>query len=263
MKLKRVLEEDDLLEGIEGTANIGLVYNFLNNKYFEKSLPKIPVTWATFTGALGKAYVKYKKIAGGIISEIDRNSLKIEISKKFEHDLRSVQAVLLHEMVHIALFIRNIIGNHHSSSEFKGWISKLRKKSGLEIPYVESDATYSSKIPAKTGLILVVEKPGWNGYSIYAEKFLEKKGDEFIGMLCRVVSHSEITLAEIYHITHTIVGRKKGNRRVTGITYEKLDDQEVEDVRKKGIKMAEVNKAGGWYKGLAGKKYFDSDGRER
>ena len=118
-----------LFEGKEGAVNLKSTYTRLNKQYFGGALPMIKLDWsARLTNAVGKAYVAYmqrgrsrsrsmslliNRYAAEIAVqdvEIDMKSLKITVSKKYDLTANDIDAVMIHEMCHIKLYIdRKII----------------------------------------------------------------------------------------------------------------------------------------------------------
>ena len=143
-------------EGIEGSEDLKKLYKELNQQHFGGQLPNIPVKWsAKLKRAIGIAKCTYKgqKLQSAVYSkfskyvdeipietniEINMNSLEIGISTINDLTLDDTKAILLHEMVHILLYTKRKIHEHHGSSEFDGWIKKLRADTGLNIPMKES-----------------------------------------------------------------------------------------------------------------------------
>ena len=123
-----------IFDGVEGSENIRVMYDELNKQYFGNSLPKIKVSWdGRLKRAIGRASVKWRTFVGAK-PEIDISSLKITMSKSYDLNYQDTQAVMLHEMAHIDLFMRGDLGKHHGTPNFVGTINRLIKESGLKVP---------------------------------------------------------------------------------------------------------------------------------
>lgn len=217
-----------LQEGVEGALNIKKIYKDLNQKYFNGSLPDIPVSWSgRMKKAVGIATVKYKgvkkpnpfakymdEIPVSEDLELNMSSLKIKLSKSFNLQLPDVEAIMIHEMVHVALFLKKKIGGHHDSPEFQNWIKKLRDESGLNIPMSEAAFKASPKLQAKDGYIMLIyDTSNKIGITPYYMNFIKTKWLMFAKTIGRMVGRtSKIKKIELYKVKHPIVATTTGKR---------------------------------------------------
>ena len=182
-----------LHEGVEGQTNLKTMYKELNNEFFSGALPSIKLKWSgRLKRAVGQASVSYKgqqvdrsltnRFAQFMDSipisqdiELNMKTLGISMSTAFDLTLDDTKAVMLHEMVHIALFLKKKLGGHHGTPEFDGWIKKLSEQSGLKVPLREADFKASPKLQAKEGYVMViVQNDGKYGINSYSKNFLMK-----------------------------------------------------------------------------------------
>jgi hypothetical protein len=274
-----MLEIHYLQEGVEGSANLKLLFNFLNNKYFGGSLPKIPIKWnGKLKNAIGRAHVKYKGTAfkhpfAKYLEEIpvqekielDYSSLKIDISSKVDLSLKDLQAVMIHEMVHVELYLKKKIGGHHDSPEFQNRIKKLSGESGLNIPLRESDFKASPKLEAKEGYVLLVWY-GRNevGASSYTENFIKKNWLVFAQKITRITGYSsKINRVEAYKVKHTIFSEVKAKRSLSSMEWRPIDETVAKEIQR-GKKFFSADKGGGMmepHKAISGIKELAKNAR--
>jgi predicted SprT family Zn-dependent metalloprotease len=239
-----------LTEGVEGSINLKKLFKELNSEYFRNELPDIVVKWsARLKRAIGQASVKYiqhsKWDSNNI--EIDMKSLKITVSKSIDINMNDLKAIMLHEMVHIYWFTKKRFGNHHDSSYFQNSITQLRDQSGLDIPYKESSFKISPKAQSKEGyLMLIYDKSGKVGASAYSKNLIDKEWLAAGQKISRFVAHSsKINKIELMKINHPIFTSVPQKRTFKSMSWLYIDDETVNDVRKKGKIFFKCDKNGG------------------
>ncbi|GAJ00748.1 unnamed protein product, partial [marine sediment metagenome] len=105
-----------LFDGVEGSENVRLMYDELNKKYYGNALPKIKVRWdGRLKRVIGRAGVKWINVVGRK-PEINMSSLAITLSKSYDLNYSDTQAVMLHEMLHIQLYVHGNLGKHHGTN---------------------------------------------------------------------------------------------------------------------------------------------------
>lgn len=252
----------NLFEGVEGQVNLKTIFNKCNKEYFDGMMPSCKVEWSgRIKRAIGRAHVKYRGVAqknpmGKYLKElpqsniqIDPSSLTIQMSKSFDMTKDDITAVMLHEMVHILLFSQRKISGHHGTNEFDGWIKKLRRMSGLNVPFLESDFKTSPKLKAKKGFVLIGFLAGGDyGYCTYSENFLKKNWMMFAKTLGRYFSSSSKYIkAEMYIVAHPVVSGTTPRRNLKKLRFYDISDEAVKEIVKTGklIFQTEYGK-GGW-----------------
>lgn len=254
-----------LQEGVEGQVNLKKMYKELNAEFFSGSLPTIILKWnGRLKRAVGQASAAYKgqtvksnvastfakymtEIPISVDVELNMQSLKIAMSKSFDLSLPDVKAVMLHEMVHIALYLKKKINGHHDTPEFDGWIKKLREQSGLNVPLKESDFKASPKLQAKEGYVMIlIQKDGKYGINSYSKNFLIKNWLLFAQTIGRIVAMSaKIQRVHAFKVTHPIVSSMSPKRTVKGISWQFTDEETANEIRKKGKEFYIADKTGG------------------
>jgi len=120
------------------TFNLKALYSLLNSKYFNGALPEdLPVAFKKMKRRGGEAQaMSIRDTAGRKIYK--QGTAKIFIAARFfEQD--KLTAILLHEMIHVYLFINGDFVTSHGG-EFERMRRDLSHKSGIEIPVTEDDA---------------------------------------------------------------------------------------------------------------------------
>jgi predicted metallopeptidase len=238
-----------IFDGVEGSQNLRDVYDKLNKDYFGNSLPKIKVAWdGRLKRAIGRASVKWKTFMGAK-PEIDISSLKITMSKSYDLSYQDTQAVMLHEMAHIDLFIRGDLSKHHGTPAFVGTINRLRKESGLNVPLKESSFKSSPKAKATQGFIAFIYGSGGVGTSVYSTPFINKNWKELGDFFQRFIPSKKIVRIELWSVKHPIIKNATKKRSLKRISWSKSEPTEVEEIKKSGFKWGEFSFHETWIDG--------------
>lgn len=275
-----------ITEGVEGQVNLKQLFNKCNKDYFSGSVPPCKLEWSgRIKRAVGRAHVRYKGTAyknspmdkylpelPAQNIEIMMNSLKIQISKSFDMSDDDLTAVMLHEMVHILMFSQKKVGGHHGTSEFDGWIKKLRQMTGIKIPFLESEFTPSPKLQAKEGLVLIVFlRNGEYAYTTYSANFMKNNWLMFAKVIGgHIARTSKYKKAEMFKVSHPAVSSVSPKRSLKSLTMNHISEREVKEIIQKGTLFFQVEHGqGGWinalkgglpHHGYTGNKFFDTKG---
>ena len=239
-----------IFEGVEGQLNLKTLYNQCDKKYFAGAMPKCKVKWSgKLKRAIGRAHVRYRgesvrRSAGsGLLNRLSKeipqadvkivmDSLEIAIATMNDLTKDDTTAIMLHEMVHILLFSQRKLGGHHGTSKFDGWIKRLRKESGLNIPFKESSFKKSPKLKAKSAYVaLIYQRDGKVGACTYAKKLVYS--DKFESMLERMTKMYFRRMA-IYFVSHPIVNTLPSKRTMRSVTWHNIEESDAKEIEKKG-----------------------------
>ena len=151
------------------------LYNEYNTKYFDSALPDIPVVYKRLKDVGGKALAtritvnthmpdwypgKYK------IETIDG----IYISNYRTYKGTELETILLHEMIHIYLYTKNIVNTNGLSKshgdEFLEKVKDIEKKSGLTIPLSDDRVEIAEHIKSKNYDVVILKDEKKETYSI-------------------------------------------------------------------------------------------------
>lgn len=243
----------NIFEGVEGNLNLRTLYKECDKQYFGGAMPPCKLAWSgKLKRAIGRAEVRWRgqSVRKGYFDkllpeipqvdvQINMDSLKITISSVNDLTKEDITAIMLHEMVHILLFSQRKLGGHHGTSEFDGWIRRLRKMSGLNIPFKESSFKSSPKLKAKTAYIaLIYQRDGKIGACTYTQKVVYDSN--FESHLDRM-ARRYFKKIEIYHASHPLVNVIPSKRTFRSITWHNISDEEANEIRKKGTKIFSSN----------------------
>ena len=238
-----------LIDGVEGNQNLPSMYDELNKQYFGNSLPKIKVKWdGRLKRAIGRAGVKWVNVMGRK-PEISMSSLNISMSKAFDLQYNDVVAVMLHEMVHILLFIHGNLTQHHGTGEFDGVIRRLRKESGLDVPFKESSFKSSPNAPAMDGYIAILDTTGGTGITVYSTPFIKKNWRQLTQFLSDFLPSGKIRKMELWRVKHSIIKTSTKKRSLRQVSWNIRPNDEIEAIKKTGVQWASYG---------AGKNYVDN-----
>lgn len=230
-----------IFDGVEGSENIRVMYDELNKQYFHNSLPKIKVAWdGRLKRAIGRASVKWINLMGGR-QEINMSSLKITLSKSYDLNYQDTTAVMLHEMVHIELFVAGNLGKHHGTGAFDFEIKRLRKESSLNVPMKESNFKSSPKAVAMEGYIGLIHTPGGIGLTVYSTPFIKKSWRDLTNFLTRFIPSGKIRRMELWKIKHPVIKTSTKKRSFKRISWSIISNQELESIKKSGFKWGEFS----------------------
>lgn len=229
--IEGLVEETSLVEAVEGKANLQLIFNFLNNKYFNKSIPKIKVKWSKkLKASIG--------IANAVLNDdgtLKKSSLAITISSVFSMDLRALQEIMLHEMVHIKLYTMGEYGDHHNLPMFKSEIDRIRNQSTLKVPYLETTLKPSDIIKPKSGYMMIFYLSGNRyGFVCYTKKVIDEKMEELTKKLNYNIKYNiELDKAELYLVSNSLVSVYTANRSIK-LSFYKMEEIEKDNIVKTG-----------------------------
>lgn len=238
--------DTNIFEGVEGKLKLKPLFNQLNSKYFGGAVPTCKLAWSgRLKRAIGLAQVKwvgqtvqrskfdkYRDTIPQVDAKINMSSLKITIATGNDLTENDVIAILLHEMVHILLFSQRKLSGHHGTGEFDGWIKKLRKESGLEVPLKESSFKRSPKVSAKKGYVGLIYTRAGVGACTFTQKLVYS--DEFESTLERFVNYSmKITGIQVYYASSPLVGQVPSKRTLRSMSWsDNVEKNDIEQIKK-------------------------------
>jgi hypothetical protein len=180
----------------EGAADLNLpkMYSTFNKLYFDNELPtNLKVTWFKSKSVGGVASATYDKRTKSFISI---NGIKL--SSVLKRSKKHVVALLLHEMIHIWVYVQGIpyTGGRDKSHgwEFQDKKKEIERKSGIQIPDTEDiqDAELGDHLKGKTkrlGIIAYVKKDMGVSINFFTEKMMKEKSAEIVAYHEKYESH--------------------------------------------------------------------------
>lgn len=147
------------------TYPIQAKYNQFNNQYFKGSLPSIPLSLKPLKGVGGVVRFQIRKPVGAPVQGVlVPGSVTLTLSTLFQNTEAHMDAILLHEMIHVH-FVN--IGDYQENhgAKFMAMRNQLSQASGMLIPVTERVAGDINLTSSKTKPygVLLLRKP--TGYS--------------------------------------------------------------------------------------------------
>ncbi|GAF68561.1 unnamed protein product, partial [marine sediment metagenome] len=197
---------------------------------------------------IGRAGVKWINVVGRK-PEINMSSLAITLSKSYDLNYSDTQAVMLHEMLHIQLYVHGNLGKHHGTNQFDGQIRRLRKESGLNVPFKESNFKSSPKAVAMEGYIAILDTSGGTGITVYSTPFIKKNWRGLHNFLDSFIPSGKVRKMELWKVKHSIIKTSTKKRSLKRISWSVNPNDEIEAIKKSGFQWASYG---------AGKNYMDN-----
>lgn len=144
------------------TFDLNAFYDELNGKYFEGSLPKIPVKLGRGTKQFGFVSARVITTRSG---EIIVEDMSMTINGTFKFTKDTLERVMCHEMIHVELFTKKVIrdvGHPSHGLYFKSKVKELKLK-GIDVPLSEDmkDVLDTNLSEVPPFLVLLTERePG-------------------------------------------------------------------------------------------------------
>jgi uncharacterized protein YqgQ len=154
-----------LNEDIKTDSELKGLYDKFNRLYFDGRLPSIPVIFKSLKNVGGQAIASINSVTKVVTVK------GIQISSFIERSDDYLQAILLHEMIHVDLYIQGVINTFGDRSghglEFKLKMRDVEQKSGIKIPLVDIlSGNVSSNIKTKFFQVVLAYNKGSNTYYI-------------------------------------------------------------------------------------------------
>lgn len=159
-------------------------YDHFNALLFDNTLPKIPISYANIRAGGVVEFTAVRKgeapdprmIRMGIVdkyhnAEIKEGSLKMKISKLFKRSEQGLDAIMIHEMIHVFFAVNNAMGEQHGA-KFTKMAKTLSEKVGFEIPLTDNIERYglSDDSAKSVGVQIVYHKDGSARFAMMTDK---------------------------------------------------------------------------------------------
>ena len=232
-------------------------YDYYNKLLFSGKLPDIPIKYAKMKGMGGAVKYKTRFIPGapepnrmrvrlGLESRYSNRelvSMILQISTLYTRDAKSIDAILIHEMIHVYFLSTGDLEETHGI-KFLRMRSELSKKVGFEIPLTDNvkGLEVAEVSDQKFGFVLRYEDFG-NGMNVMLTmlnaKFLQENVEAFKNRW------KEYPFKTIIGISHGVASSKYKLQRKPGKygfdTY-KPDQKIVDEIIKNAEILATVGK---------------------
>lgn len=155
--------------------NLEAKYRHYNQTLFSGQLPEIPISWATMKNVGGKVTYQIRREAGvpkpdprmvrfGLAKKHDGaqlvpGSLKMQISDLYKRSEIALDAILLHEMIHVYFAHTGEYGENHGP-KFQDFARRISQKVGFEVPMKDSvDGLELASMDTRPVGVVILEKP--------------------------------------------------------------------------------------------------------
>jgi hypothetical protein len=121
-----------LNEDIKSDSDLKGLYDKFNRLYFDGRLPSIPVIFKSLKNVGGQVIYRINNLTKVVTVE------QVQISSFMDRTDDHLEAILLHEMVHVDMLTQNIKNTFRDRTghgpEFKFKIKEIEQKSGIKVP---------------------------------------------------------------------------------------------------------------------------------
>jgi hypothetical protein len=176
-------------------------YHYYNQTLFNHQLPDVPIIVKPRKGFSGSASGKVTVKDG--VRTLVPNSMSIKICNLYVRDETELDGILIHEMIHIFMFVKGLFKETHGSN-FMAVLNKLQSTVDFKIPLTDhhKDPVKNTEIKIKPLMVILYTKEnGSHMVTLFSPRFENH--------LSNIVEHirSYITKklgglvsAQIYHI---------------------------------------------------------------
>jgi SprT-like family len=256
----------DLLENQQ--YDLSARYQHFNKLLFDDKLPVIPIAWATLKGVGGvadavamtdpsKPRPNPMRVRLGLEDKRSNQTLKpgsmrIRISSLYQRSENAIDQILIHEMIHILMFVTGHLGEDHGTL-FRAEIRRCGAIVGFAIPLtdvvegLEFSADAIKKIKP-VGVLLIQKRDGDYQYAMLTAPYTSASGDKIRERLAYFVKYNYFVHASLYLIADeiwtgqafkTVVQREYGSKTKF---FHLADDAAIADLRANGKLLVDVKK---------------------
>jgi hypothetical protein len=224
-------------------------YDTFNRAYFDGALPTIPLQFADLKSVGGAVKAKIKRIGPAsrfnkyANCEIVPGSMILQLSSRFKRSAATLDAILLHEMIHVYFNSIGDIGENHGS-KFLAMMRKISVLSGIRVPLKDTvdDAELSDPTALKAvGVILLTKPDGGFSFSLISAKMAHADHEKIIEAWKRRVGFKTLAVYTVATPEWTVVSAKYPiSRKLDGGLYYLKDPSLVANLIEHGHKLSEL-----------------------
>lgn len=236
-----------LVEGLNedvSTYDPKAKYDEFNRLYFDGVLPDIPIEFASLKGVGAVVLCRILHAT----KALEPGSLRMRISNKFKKTEAQLDALLLHEMIHVYLISRGHYREQHGP-RFKAMLRVIREKSGIDVPMTEDEEGELVDSTAKPlGVLLVHKMEGGFTFAITTEKAAHADLEEVkadwsrrVGSTCKMVEVYTITSETWTNIAANLkVQRGIGGKKLKAFFKGQHWPEAITELRNQGTLLARI-----------------------
>lgn len=145
--------------------NLQKEYDRLNKELFNTSLINIPLGWDNTVKSGGRVVGILNKKTG-----IKKESLQLNLSKKFNRTYDDWINTLIHEMIHVKQLLDGYIRDMHGYS-FQRWMNEINKK-GYNVNIYDVNTDKQLTVKKRVGVVIYDKKNDKHSITVVPEKSL-------------------------------------------------------------------------------------------
>jgi hypothetical protein len=209
-------------------------YDYWNKKVFGGLLPKIPITWMKSKSAGGRAKASIR-ITSAVSSQVVPSG--IELSEYIIGDPDELDKILLHEMIHIQVFMSSRPRDGHGFM-FEKFRKEAIEKSGIDIPIKEdvSEWKFTDNLKTKPIIMMVITDGATKKLILWNESAFNKNLPEIKATMQRIykVPNAEFFRSDSKRLNNLTVKRTLGR----GWSYYQLSSAKIKEMFDDAMKTA-------------------------
>lgn len=264
LSFRQWLESDE--EAVDFSAyDLQKKYDHYNQLLFGGELPQIPIKWATLKGVGGEVRIKVKGIPpnprmvrAGLVDkyhgmEVVPGSHMMLISNLFKKSERGLDAIMIHEMIHVYFNHIGKLGEQHGIA-FLRMARQLSEKVGFEVPLTDNVEKFGLADDAKlkqVGVQIIYRKDDTMSVAMFPANglvaFLPALLERWRGMIRPEMHWNYGKRTDFYTIASkkwTELGSRyplQRKKRAMDVAYYNFKDMEaLEDLKANGKLLATV-----------------------
>ena len=115
---------------IPNIAYVRKKFEEFNHQCFEGSLPQIPIRMSNARNYLGAVQYKVKR---NLVGSLEYSNLVLRISMRFDLPKKEVEDTILHEMIHLYIYVNGIKDSSAHGEVFRLMMNEINTKFGRNI----------------------------------------------------------------------------------------------------------------------------------
>ena len=227
----------DRFAGIKDEVDLRKEYSKYNKMYFNGDLPaNLNLGWNRSKQAGGVALGTLNRRTGEITPEA------IKISTFLKMDMERFKKILLHEMIHIWMFVKNDNSGH--GAVFKSLARQIGSKAGLVIPLTEdiSGMEVSDEVKATEYVAVLFGSGSLDKMALFYRRTFDKVRDEVESWAQRKADVTENYQAEFIRSNYRDLMKFPAMRKMptSGMKYYRVEPAIVKGIRESGEVIGQI-----------------------
>lgn len=163
----------ELFESKIPQYNLLQKYKMFNRQYFENKLPIIPLSWYPLKNEGGKVMYKINRPSRTSYDNatLVPNTLKLVMSYTYVKSEQQLDAILLHEMIHVYFVMIEKFNVDHGP-EFLNMAKQIGQKAGFEIPLTDKIVSTLAVDNKEVLVLLNAKKDNTYNFALFSPNVL-------------------------------------------------------------------------------------------